>query len=130
VYITSFNPLVLYRLKRIDKNIRTVWDFMDTNWDTEILANIQKKDQVDLPWYLRKEITRRAIRKIIKPDALDIHKNVDEKVINTLLEKGYPVLFWTVNKEAEIKWALQKHPYGMITDEPILTKQLRDEFEQ
>src|SRR4051812_46627577 len=37
VYLSSFNPLVLRRLKRLDPKIRTVFIFMDTSWTEEML---------------------------------------------------------------------------------------------
>ena len=130
VYLSSFNPLVLYRLKKIDPQVRTVFIFMDTNWNPELLAEIKKEDLVNLPWFLRQETTRRAIRNIIKPDALSINNEVDELVIDALLDKGHPIFLWTIDEKERIQWALEKQPYGIISDEPILTQQLRNKFEQ
>lgn len=127
VYLSSFNPLVLYRLKKIDPQIRTVFIFMDTNWNPELLAEIKPEDLVNLPWFLQKEPIRRAIRKIIKPDALSVNNEVDEKTIDRLIDKGYPIFLWTIDDDNRIKWALAKNPYGIISDEPQLAKQIRDE---
>ncbi len=127
VYLSSFNPLVLYRLKKIDSQIRTVFIFMDTNWNSELLAEINPEDLVDLPWFLQKEPIRRALRKIIKPDALSVNNEVDEATIDRLLGKGYPIFLWTIDDESRIEWALAKNPYGIISDEPELAKQIRDE---
>lgn len=126
VYLSSFNPLVLYRLKKIDPRIRTVFIFMDTNWNPELIAEIKKDDLVNLPWFLRNETIRRAIRNIVKPDALSVNNEVDEKTINTLIKKGYPIFLWTIDEENRLEWALEKKPYGIISDEPIITKKLRD----
>ena len=41
VVLSSFNPLVLYRIKRIDPTIRTALIFMDTNWNPELVAEIK-----------------------------------------------------------------------------------------
>jgi glycerophosphoryl diester phosphodiesterase len=126
VYLSSFNPVVLYRLKQIDPRIRTVFIFMDTNWNAELLKEIKAEDLVNLPWPLRQEFSRRAIRKLIKPDALSVNNEVDEKVITRLLALGYPIFLWTIDDEARIKWALDLKPYGIISDEAELAKQLRD----
>lgn len=126
VYLSSFNPVVLYRLKKIDPRVRTVFIFMDTNWNPELIAEIKKEDLVNLPWFLRDETMRRMIRNIIKPDALSVNNEVDEKVINKLLKKGYPIFLWTIDEKERLKWALAKKPYGIISDEPLLTKQVRD----
>jgi len=126
VYLSSFNPLVLYRLKKLDPTIRTVYIFMDTNWNRQLLAEIKPEDLVNLPWILRKEFFRRAIRKIIHPDLLSVNYQVDERTIGTLLRKGYPIFLWTPEEEGELRWSLAKRPYGIISDEPQLAKQLRD----
>lgn len=126
VYISSFNPMVLYRLKKINPQIRTVFIFMDSNWDPKRIAETKEADRVTLPWYLQKEWARVLIRKIIKPDALSIQYQVDETVINKLTQKGYPIFLWPVNDESSIIYGLNKQPYGLVTDEPPLTKKLRD----
>lgn len=127
VHLSSFNPVVLYRLEKLDPRINTILIFMDTNWNEELLKEITiKEDIVDLPWFLRQEPIRRAIRKIIRPDLLSVNHRVDEKTIDTLLKKGWPIYLWTPNNESDINWALDKKPYGVITDEPLLGKELRD----
>src|SRR3989344_577229 len=82
VYLSSFNPIVLYRLKKIDPQIRTVFIFIDTNWNPELIAEIKKEDLVNLPWFLRQEFIMRAIRKVIKPDALSVNNEVKDRVID------------------------------------------------
>lgn len=119
VFLSSFNPLVLHRLERIDRRINTVFIFMDTNWNPELLAEIPEDDRVDLPWFLRQEPIRRVIRKIIRPDALSVNHEVDERVIDRLIEKGYPVFLWTIDEEERLRWAAGKDPYGVISDRPL-----------
>jgi glycerophosphoryl diester phosphodiesterase len=127
VVLSSFNPLVLYRLKKIDPNVRTALIFMDTNWNPELIAEIRPEDRVDLPWIVRQEFIRRAIRKIVKPDMLSINHEVDPNVIDRLLAKGWPSFIWTIDEEEQIKNALAKKPFGIITDQPLRAKQLRGE---
>jgi glycerophosphoryl diester phosphodiesterase len=81
---------------------------------------------VDLPWVLRQEFIRRALRKIVQPDLLSINHEVSERVIDRLIAKGWPAFIWTPNDEKDILRALAKRPYGVISDRPILAKQLRD----
>ena len=126
VYISSFNPIVLYRVKKLDSRIRTVFIFMDTNWNAELLKEIKPGDLVNLPWPVRQEFVRRLIRKLIEPDALSVNSEVDEKVTDALLRKGWPIFLWTIDDQARIRWALDKKPYGVISNEPELAKQLRD----
>lgn len=126
VVLSSFNPLVLHRLKRLDPEVRTALIFMDTNWNPELLAEIKPEDRVDLPWALRQEPIRRVIRKLVKPDLLSINHEVDEEVTERLIDKGWPVFIWTIDEEADIREALAKRPYGIISDQPIRAKALRD----
>jgi glycerophosphoryl diester phosphodiesterase len=125
VVLSSFNPVVLYRLKRLDPRIRTALIFMDTNWNPELVAEIKPGDLVNLPWSLRQEFIRRAVRKIVRPDLLSINHQVDERVIDRLIAKGWPSFIWTPDDEAEIRRALSKRPYGIISDQPIRARQLR-----
>ena len=125
VVLSSFNPVVLYRLKRLDPRIRTALIFMDTNWNPELVAEIKPGDLVNLPWPLRQEFIRRAIRKIIKPDLLSINHQVDEAVIDRLIAKGWPSFIWTPDAESDIRRALSKRPYGVISNQPVLAQQLR-----
>jgi glycerophosphoryl diester phosphodiesterase len=127
VVLSSFNPLVLYRLKRLDPAVRTALIFMDTNWNPELLAEIPPTDRVDLPWPLRQELIRRAIRKIVRPDLLSINHEVDEAVTSRLIAKGWPVFIWTIDEEPQIRAALAKRPYGVISDQPVRARQVRGE---
>ena len=127
VVLSSFNPIVLYRLKRLDPKIRTALIFMDTNWNPELVAEIKADDRVDLPWALRQEFIRRAVRKLIRPDLLSINHEVNETVIDRLIAKGWPVFIWTPDEESDLRRALAKRPYGVISDQPIRAKALRDE---
>jgi glycerophosphoryl diester phosphodiesterase len=117
VVLSSYNPLVLYRVKQIDPLVRTAFIFTDT----------EEGDAADLPWALRQEFVRRAIRKFVRYDMLSINHQVDEAVIDRLIAKGWPAFLWTPDTEAEIQRALAKRPYGVISDQPILARQLRGE---
>ncbi len=127
VVLSSFNPVVLRRLKRLDPNVRTAFIFMDTNWNPELLAEIKPEDRVDLPWIVRQEWIRRAMRKLIKPDLLSINHEVNPAVTARLIAKGWPVFIWTPNDDATIRRALARHPYGVISDQPLRARDLRDQ---
>ena len=127
VILSSFNPFVLYRVKRLDRRVHTCLIFMDTNWNPHLLAEIKPEDRVDLPWMVRQEFIRRGLRKLIAPDLLSINHEVDSTVTRRLIQKGWPVFIWTVNDEREIRGALAQHPFGVISDQPVRAKQLRDQ---
>lgn len=125
VYLSSFNPVVLSRLKRLDPRVHTVFIFMDTNWNAELLAEMRPEDVVDLPWFLRHEWTRRGVRKLIKPDLLSVNIEVAAKTRRHLIESGWPVMLWAPDDPKAIARALAEHPYGVISDEPLeVQKQL------
>jgi len=100
---------------------------MDTNWNPELVAEIKEDDRVDLPWPLRQEFIRRALRKVIRPDLLSINHEVNETVIDRLIAKGWPVFIWTPDDAGDLRRALAKRPYGVISDQPIRARGLRDE---
>jgi glycerophosphoryl diester phosphodiesterase len=127
VILSSFNPIVLRRVKQLDPNVRTAFIFMDTNWNPQLLAEIKPEDRVDLPWIVRQEWIRRALRKWIKPDLLSINQEVDPAVTERLIAKGWPVFIWTPDDDAAIRGALARRPYGVISDQPVRAKQLRDQ---
>lgn len=127
VYFSSFNPIVLWRLKRIEPRIHTVLIFMDTNWNPELVKEVKKGDEVDLPWLVRMEWVRRAIRKIVKPDLLSVNIEVAPGLAERLIAKGWPIFLWVPETEPAIRAALAKKPFGVISDEPQRVQSLRDE---
>ena len=98
---------------------------MDTNWNPELVAEIKKGDEVNLPWALRQEWIRRGIRKLVKPDLLSVNVAVDSAVTRALIAKGWPVFLWTPDEAGDIQAALTKGPYGVISNEPVRAKELR-----
>jgi glycerophosphoryl diester phosphodiesterase len=109
--------MVLYRVKQIDPLVRTAL----------IVTDAEQDDSVDLPWVLRQEIFRRAIRKFVRVDLLSIDHRVDDATINRLIAKGWPVLIWTPDTEADLRSVMARRPYGVISDQPILARRLRGE---
>lgn len=115
VYLSSFNPFVLKRLKRTDPNIRTVFIFRDIEPD-------DPTQFAKIPFFLKNEMCRRAIRKIIRPDLLSVETTVDPLTIRTLQDKGYPVILWTPNNKSELRQCWEMEPFAIITDEPKLAR--------
>ena len=119
VYLSSFNPFVLYRLKKIDPSIRTVFIFMDTNWYQESRKDVPEGELANLPFFLRSEFFRRGVRKLINPDMLSVQQDVDEQTIQDLLDLGWPIFLWAPDTDDELEAAFQNAPYGIITNEPL-----------
>ncbi|MFL5401498.1 MAG: glycerophosphodiester phosphodiesterase [Gemmatimonadales bacterium] len=117
VVLSSSNPLVLYRVKQIDPLVRTAWVVMDR----------QQDDAGYSPWILRLELIRRAARKLVPVDMLSINHRVNGAVIDRLISKGWPVLIWSPDTEADIRRAVARRPYGVISNQPLPARQLRGE---
>jgi glycerophosphoryl diester phosphodiesterase len=113
VYLSSFNPLVVYRIEKIDPKVKTVFIFRD-------IEPYDPTQYKKIPFFLKKEPFRKLIRKIIKPDFLSVETTVSEDTIETLIEKGYQIFLWTPNTKSEIMKNLDKNPFGIISDEPFL----------
>ncbi len=126
VFISAFNPFVLKRLESIDARIQTVFIYMNSGWDPKRIAETKPEDRVSLPWFLRKEFTRRAIRRWIRPDALSINHKIPKEDIQVLMDIWYPVFIWSLNTPEVILEAIEIGPYWLVTDEPQMTKDLRD----
>ena len=90
------------------------------------MAETEEADRVALPWYLQNERARRGIRKLVKPDALSINEHVSEEVIENLIKEGWPVFLWPLNTRESVEWGISKEPFGVVTDEPILAKEIYD----
>src|SRR5688500_18137860 len=100
---------------------------MDTNWNPELIAEIKPEELVNLPWPLRQEWIRRAVRKIVKPDLLSINHGADPAVIDRLIGNGWPAFIRTIHEEEDLRKALAKRPFGVISDQPVRAKQIRDQ---
>lgn len=117
VVLSSSNPLVLYRVKHLDPLVRTAYIFADS----------KPAEPVNPSWALRQEFVRRGVRKVVRFDMLSINHQVDGAVIDRLIAKGWPAFIWAPSTEADIHRAMARRPYGVISDEPILARQVRGE---
>ena len=123
IIVDSFNPVAIYRIKKAGSKIITMFDFRDIEPD-------DPSNTLKIPFFLKKEPFRRAIRKIIRPDILSIEISVSSKTIKSLLYKGHPVVLWTPNTEKEIKDSFNKDPYAIITDNPLYAMKIRGELHE
>jgi hypothetical protein len=92
-----------------------------------MFTDTEQEDAADVPWILRQEFARRAMRKFVRYDMVSINHQVDQDVIDRLIRKGWPAVIWSPNTEAELQRAFARQPYGVISDQPILARQLRGE---
>ena len=122
--LSSFNPFVLYRIKKLDKKVKTMFIFKDVNVDPKILREIHPTDSKGIPWVLRNDFCRSLMRRLINPDFLSAEITVNKNTVKKLIDKGYPLFLWPPNDEKTIKQSIRAKPYGVITDEPILAKEI------
>ena len=103
--ISSFNPLVLYKLKKLNKNVKIGYLFTkeDVHWiiKTYFWANI------------------------IKPDVFNVDINYLNKNIATWCQKKkIPLFVFTVNTKEEFLYVKKIGAQGIFTDDPQKMKQL------
>jgi len=92
VVVESFNPFFLASMRLKGRDILLKYDF------TSNTNSIKDEDQLDkLPWLLKQSFFQKQIRRIIRPDILGPRYTVRKKAIKSLIDKGYPVITWTVD---------------------------------
>ncbi len=119
VIIDSFNPVALWRIRKLEPKIIIAFDFRDYEpYDHTSIRSV--------PWLLKQEWFRRGIRKIIKPNFLGPEYSVRSETLSKLTSKRYPMLFWTVNTNEDLKKVLGFTPWGIITDNPNVFSKMID----
>ena len=89
VIVESFNPVFLHRMRSLNPRIMLMFDFAD---DTTASAE-ESQEQLDrIPWFLRQEWGRRAVRWWIRPDVLGPRFSVRSDTIHTMANLGYPIV--------------------------------------
>ncbi len=104
VVVSSFNPLAIWRVKRLDACIPTGLLYAP-----------------DGPLFLR----RPWLRHLIRPDALHPHHSlVDASYVSWAGERGYRVHTWTVDEPADMRRLTQQGVDLIITNQPDLLGQV------
>ena len=94
VIISSFNPLIVFFVKRMD---------------SKILTGLIIKNQSVL-----------KLTNIVHPDFLHLRGDiVNDSVVSYAKKKHLPINTWTINNAAAWKWLQKKGVSGIITDEPV-----------
>jgi glycerophosphoryl diester phosphodiesterase len=98
VIVSSFNPLVLHHIKRVDPRI-----------DTGLLF------QFRFPLYLRRPISA----PLLKLQAVHPEKSqVTQRYVKKSRQRGYLINTWTVNEPIEMRRLIELEVDGIITDYP------------
>ncbi|MEE2876269.1 MAG: glycerophosphodiester phosphodiesterase family protein [Candidatus Neomarinimicrobiota bacterium] len=101
VLISSFNPLVLWRVKMLNRCIPTAY-----LWSNENVPPVLMK-----PRFIN----------LVHPDMLHPADHlVDESVFHLVKRKNLRLNVWTVNNLPAMKWLLEQGVDGLISDFPAL----------
>ena len=104
--VSSFNPIVLYKLKKIKKNLMIGYLFTkeEVHWSLKTLF-----------W-----------AKLIKPDILHVDiKFLNSKIMKWSYKKRIPVFVFTINKKEEYIYVKELGVQGIFTDDPKKMKEIR-----
>jgi len=97
--LSSFNPFVIRKLKRISNKIQTGFIWQGGR------SGIFSKFPVFFAW-------------LAKADAIHLHiHSVSAKVLNQCRRAGLKINFWTVNTKTELESAILFNADGIITDD-------------
>ena len=116
VVVESFNPVLLWRLRRTDPRVKVMLDFAD---DTTATAEESQQQLSQIPWILKQEPVRRAIRRLVKPDLLGPRFSVAPARLRTLADHGYPLVAWTVDDPALAARLIDSGASAVMTNRPL-----------
>jgi FAD/FMN-containing dehydrogenase/glycerophosphoryl diester phosphodiesterase len=101
VIVETFNPFFLASMRLKGRDILLMYDFTLNSTTTG-----EGQQQLDkLPWLLKQPFFQKQIRRIIRPDILGPRYNLKKNTIRSFIDKGYPVISWTVD-DPEIAYEL------------------------
>ncbi len=132
VYVNSYNLLLLYRLKSINPKIVTIFNFRGDYENIYMYKEYSEDDTIlkkikGGPWYIpytQNEYALTLLLKVLRLDAISFHHKTKEDMVKRFQRNGYPVFIWTVNTEKDIKRSLDLYPYGLVSDNSLLAKDL------
>lgn len=122
VYISSFNPVSLYKIKLIAPETKIMFDFGRASFNSQ---NVSKNKYNDI---LKKILPHKnyviLVINILQPDFLSINHKEDKNLILELENKNYPVFIWTPSSKQNILKAADLNPYAIITNNPKLVREM------
>ncbi|MCB1157226.1 MAG: glycerophosphodiester phosphodiesterase [Leptospiraceae bacterium] len=112
VFVSSFNPLVLEKIKEINPTI----------FRAQLYSNF---DDVDMAYYKKVALRNLLLNGKASPDILaPDYLLVDESYLKKYHELGYKVYPYTVNEPEKMAELLKSEVDGIITDRPDLLEEL------
>lgn len=125
VYVSSFNPIDIYNIKKYDSKIKTIYIFGEKGYTSkDIASNIYlEKIKLLMPHWLFINL----VINIAKPNQLNVRYNLNAEYIKKLIKNNYQVLIWTPNTRNDINKSISLSPYGIVSDDPDLVRNLLHE---
>jgi glycerophosphoryl diester phosphodiesterase len=118
VFVTSFNPYVLEKIKEVNPNVvrgQLYSDFKD----------------VPLSFIAKYVLRNLKLNYKARPDILAPNFNlVDSDYVNEYHELGYKIYPWTVNKPEDMERLIKAGVDGLITDRPDLANELYNKLKK
>ena len=117
VIVGSFNPIFLFWMRLATKDILLMYDFTVNimAMGEEIQAQFDK-----IPWALRQPFFQKQMRRLIRPDLLGVRWNLEEPLLKSLIDHGYPVICWTVDDIGIAHQLVELGVRGVQSNKPLV----------
>jgi glycerophosphoryl diester phosphodiesterase len=117
VIVGSFNPIFLFWMRLATKDILLMYDFTVNimAMGEEIQAQFDK-----IPWALRQPFFQKQMRRLIRPDLLGVRWNLEEPLLKSLIDHGYPIICWTVDDVTVARHLFEAGVRGLQSNKPLV----------
>ncbi|MGV8948242.1 MAG: glycerophosphodiester phosphodiesterase family protein [Candidatus Paracaedibacter sp.] len=116
VIVESFNPFFLASLRLAARDILLMYDFAVNV--TAMGEEVQ--EQFDrIPWLLKQPFFQKQVRRIIRPDIVGPRWNLDPRLLESLVDHGYPLICWTVDDAKTAQDLFNMGVKGIQTNKPL-----------
>jgi len=116
VVVESFNPLLLILMKWIDSTIIVGYDFVTK--DRAIGEETQNQFD-NMSWFMKQPFMQKLYCRIIRPDVLGPRWNIEESYMKSLIDRGHPIVAWTVDDKKVAKKLFDMGVKGLCTNVPL-----------
>lgn len=116
VVVESFNPIFLTIMRLTNRSILLMYNFTTnaTAMGEETQSQFDK-----IPWLLKQSFFQKQVRRVVRPDILGPRWNVAESELKCLMEKGYPIISWTVDDPHVAHHLFELGVKGIETNIPL-----------
>jgi len=107
VIVESFDPFFLICLRWKARDILVMYDF------------VPRSGGGVMPWFLKQSFIQKQIRRLVRPDILGPRWDVDPHQLKTLMDRGYPLIPWTIDDVDTAKKLFAMGVKGVISNIPL-----------